>query len=174
PKKLADKLVGPPTKSNMNWSGGSPYQPRTNEPALNLWFTRIDPATGNYLYVGLWTAELFDKDGCVFGQVVAGGEDKGLLAPLSAPSSGGGVRMVSSLPGGGGFSSSSFGGGFGSSGGSGGFTTFSSGPRSSVTWFTFEVFPRREKEFKLRVYDRSGGQVAEFMVPNPAPIPSAQ
>jgi hypothetical protein len=32
------------------------------------------------------------------------------------------------------------------------------------------VFPRREKEFKLRVFDNARRQVAEFTVANPVPI----
>jgi hypothetical protein len=34
----------------------------------------------------------------------------------------------------------------------------------------FQAFPRQDKTFRLRVYDRSSRFLAEFVVPNPAPI----
>ncbi|EEF57676.1 hypothetical protein Cflav_PD0711 [Pedosphaera parvula Ellin514] len=38
-------------------------------------------------------------------------------------------------------------------------------------FFAFQAFPRHEKTFRLRVYDRRQKFLAEFMVPNPVPIP---
>ncbi len=41
----------------------------------------------------------------------------------------------------------------------------------SVGWFTFEAFPRREKNFRFRFPNNSIKSEADFMIPNPAPPP---
>ena len=46
------------------------------------------------------------------------------------------------------------------------------GPQSTINWFRFEAFPRREKEFNLRLFDRQMKILAEFTIRNPTRLPA--
>jgi hypothetical protein len=45
------------------------------------------------------------------------------------------------------------------------------GMGSSVNWFRFEAFPRRQRKFQLRLFDQTGKKLGEFTIRNPAPPP---
>lgn len=47
-------------------------------------------------------------------------------------------------------------------------TGFTSGPQCSVEWLRFEAFPRHEKKFQLRLYDKESKLLTAFDVANPA------
>ena len=49
----------------------------------------------------------------------------------------------------------------------------SPGPRYEVAWFAFQAFPRRQRQFRLRLYEPRKTFVGEFIVPNPAPARAA-
>ena len=45
------------------------------------------------------------------------------------------------------------------------------GNGSSLNWYRFEAFPRRQRKFKLRLLDGQGKLMSEFTIRNPAPPP---
>ena len=49
--------------------------------------------------------------------------------------------------------------------------TMRGGMCSSLNWYRFEAFPRRQRKFKLRLYDQQGQMMSEFTIRNPAPPP---
>jgi hypothetical protein len=191
PKKWASRLVS--TSTNKTTWNTSSYPAHTNEPALQVWITRIDPANGSYQSVDVRYAEVEDEDGCVFSSTIGGGEDNGLLAPLPAtatPARRGNVSGAQPMFGSGptptlpptvppgAMSGSAVPAGAqrlvpgpGMSVGTTLSGLASTGPRVSVVWFTFEVFPRRDKQFKVRFLDSRRQPLAEFMVDNPVPRP---
>jgi hypothetical protein len=153
PKSLASRIVSTSSTNKSNWRGTF-STPHSNLSTLNVWLTRHNASTGSYLSVDVRNAEIVDEDGCVFGATTYGGEDNGVLpapTPAARPASASGF--------------------FGT--GTTGITLGNPGMRSSVTWFCFEVFPRRDKLFKLRFYDEQRKLLAEFMAPNPGPVPPA-
>ncbi len=49
----------------------------------------------------------------------------------------------------------------------------SPGPRYEVAWFAFQAFPRRQRKFRLRLYEPRKSFVGEFIVSNPTPASAA-
>lgn len=47
------------------------------------------------------------------------------------------------------------------------------GAPDEIGWCAFQAFPRHEKKFRLRLYDNQSRFLAEFIVPNPAPLPKS-
>jgi len=48
--------------------------------------------------------------------------------------------------------------------------TTPAGLPNEIGWCAFQAFPRHEKKFRLRLYDFQNNFLAEFIVPNPAPL----
>ena len=46
-------------------------------------------------------------------------------------------------------------------------------PGYEVGWFAFQAFPRRQAQFRVRLYDRQQKFVGELLVPNPTPASAA-
>jgi hypothetical protein len=130
PRSLTKRFYTPPAAMRPGWTTSSPPV-HTNQDALQIWITRRDPATRKFANVGVTTAQIVDEHGCIFLCTVVGGEDPGLLPPV---------------------------------------TGMANSERSSITWLTFESFPRRARTLRLRLFDQhTDTLMGEFVLPNPAP-----